>query len=141
VVATGTTYDGRFGYHIPTISNGVPVEPEAVQRARAEHLAKVGAIPNHYHHLRRRDVNYYDGRFGYHIPTIHNGVPVEPEANQRARAEHLAKSVHGGAIFETPEVQHARAEHFAAIAAAQTHVHHPIEARTDDGSWYEGKYV
>jgi hypothetical protein len=140
-------YDGKYGYHYPTIKNGVPVEPVEVQHARAAHLAKVGThsgdnYAHDYSHHAHADVKY-DGKYGYHYPTIKNGVPVEPEAVQHARAEHLAKVAHSGAhhgvVYDTPEVQHAKAQHYAAVAAAYAHAPHSDD--NDDGSWHEKKYL
>jgi hypothetical protein len=168
-------YDGKYGYHYPTIKNGVPVEPEAVQHARAAHLAKVAETAHHYtpedktydnyEHHQPSEEHYdekYDGKYGYHYPTIKNGVPVEPEAVQHARAAHLAKvaeighhyapahqsydnhyyyhgsAVHNGAPIDTPEVQHAKAVHFAAVAEAEAKIKSSSYEK-DDGEWDEKK--
>jgi hypothetical protein len=95
-------YDGKYGYHYTVIKNGVPVDTEAVQHATAAHLAAHAAEhsygyqeadyknDDHYHHEEQHDQKY-DGKYGYHYPIIKNGVPVDTEAVQHARAAHLAK--------------------------------------------------
>jgi hypothetical protein len=187
-------YDGKFGFHYPTIKNGVPVDTDAVQHARAAHLAKVSEANVHsvykrsadYHHVpvihngvpvdtpevqlakaahaaahavaqvhgsydaghhnEQHHEQKYDGKYGYHNTVIKNGVPVDTEAVQHARAAHMQKlaganhgpaeehssydehhydhyvpTIHNGVPVETPEVQHAKAAHFAAVAVAKAH--------------------
>jgi hypothetical protein len=131
-------YDGKYGYASPVIVNGVPVDTPEVQHAKAAHFAKITQITGivrdtpevqhakaaHFaavaeakaraHHHHKRSADYY------HVPVIHNGVPVD-----------------------TPAVQHAKAAHFAAHAAAQGHGHYDAGHYDDhhhEDIKYDGKY-
>lgn len=114
------------------IHNGVPVDTPEVQHAKAAHFAAVAeAQSRDAHHGGHYAAGHYDdGHYAaapvhsgaYHIPVIHNGVPVE-----------------------TPEVQHAKAAHFAAVAEASARSGHGHggyhgdgggwAAHSDDGHW------
>lgn len=108
-------------YAAPVIHNGVPVDTPEVQHAKAAHFAAVAeaqarshSAPSHYEPAQ----HYAPAHSGaYHIPVIHNGVPVE-----------------------TPEVQHAKAAHFAAVAEAQSRsgYGHGHESYSQDNSWDDG---
>jgi hypothetical protein len=82
-------------YHVPEIKNGVPVDTQEVQHARAKHftaIAKAGgyatdSTESYKHADEDQPINIkYDGKYGYHYPTIKNGVPIDTEAVQHARA-------------------------------------------------------
>lgn len=113
-------YAGHYGHylgpiHVPIIGpGGVPLEPPANVAARAQHAhahveAKVrnaahayGGLYGVHAGLGYPSVGYGHG-YGYHVPVIGpHGVPIEPPANQAARAFHAA-----------------------AHAAAAAHAHHP----------------
>ncbi|KAJ6637843.1 Pupal cuticle protein Edg-84A [Pseudolycoriella hygida] len=103
-------------YSAPVIHNGVPVDTPEVQHAKAAHFAAVAeaqarshSAPSHY-----EPAQYAPAHHGgaYHIPVIHNGVPVE-----------------------TPEVQHAKAAHFAAVAEAQSRSGYGHGHESYDNSW------
>jgi hypothetical protein len=138
-------------YHVPVIHNGVPVDTPEVQLAKAAHAAAHAIAQGHGsydagHHDEQHHEQKYDGKYGYHYTVIKNGVPVDTEAVQHARAAHMAKlaganhgpaeehtsydehhydhyvpTIHNGVPVETPEVQHAKAAHFAAVAVAKAH--------------------
>uniref|UniRef100_A0A1L8E3R9 Putative cuticle protein n=2 Tax=Nyssomyia neivai TaxID=330878 RepID=A0A1L8E3R9_9DIPT len=110
--------------HYAVHHNAGPVDTPEVAHAKAQHFAAVAEAQSksgyshhddgHYdgHYDGRYEAHYddghYDGRWdgnhhyagAYHVPVIHNGVPVE-----------------------TPEVQHAKAAHFAAHAK-EAHAYH-----------------
>ncbi|XP_053947509.1 pupal cuticle protein [Anastrepha ludens] len=119
---------------------GVPVDTPDVQAAKAEHFAAhakalgqgahapvapgdtaevAHAKAAHYAAHAAARVGHSIGHtvpvHGYHIPVIHNGVPVE-----------------------TPEVQHAKAAHYAAVAEASARSGHG--SAHDDGSQYDGRW-
>lgn len=106
----------------PVIHNGVPVDTPEVQHAKAAHFAAVAeaqarshSAPSHYQEPAQYAPAHHAG--AYHVPVIHNGVPVE-----------------------TPEVQHAKAAHFAAVAEAQSRsgYGHGHESYAQDNSWDDG---
>jgi hypothetical protein len=161
-------------HHVPVIHNGVPIDTPAVQHAKAAHFAAYAAAAHgHYdagHHDEHHDDHHhdyhhedkkYDGKYGYHYPTIKNGVPVEPEAVQHERADHFARvaafksgnkyapahsyyghhgdyhvpAIHNGVPVDTPEVQHAKAAHFAAVAEAKAHAGHSYGHYEEEKHW------
>lgn len=109
---------------VPVIHNGVPVDTPEVQHAKAAHFAAVAEAQSRASH----DVHYAgaSGHYApaavhhagaYHIPVIHNGVPVE-----------------------TPEVQHAKAAHFAAVAEAQGRAGHHAGHYDHHDSWSDNSW-
>ncbi|XP_055616779.1 cuticle protein 2-like [Toxorhynchites rutilus septentrionalis] len=103
--------------HVPVIEKGVPVEPPAVQHAKAAHAAAhaklqaYGPGPGYGPAHDQHSGPAYGAWHGpQHIPVIKNGVPVE-----------------------TPEVQHAKAAHFNAVASAGAHA--GAHGYEDDGSY------
>jgi hypothetical protein len=152
-------YDGKYGYHYPTIKNGVPVDTEAVQHARAAHFAAVAKAPvGEYYKEEHSSYNY--------APAYYSEGPVETAEVQHAKAAHFAAHaeanarlhkrsadyyhvpvIHNGVPVDTPEVQHAKAAHFAAHAAAshgqyyEHHdEHHDVHHEDHHDQKYDGKY-
>jgi len=120
-------YSAPAQYATPVIHNGVPVDTPEVQHAKAAHFAAVAeaqarshSAPSHYSHEPAQHYSHEPAYYApahssaYHVPVIHNGVPVE-----------------------TPEVQHAKAAHFAAVAEAQSRsgYGHGQESYANDNSW------
>jgi hypothetical protein len=123
-------------YHVPVIHNGVPVDTPEVQHAKAAHYAAHAAAQSHghydvghydaghqeeshgghYKHVAEHHDQKYDGKYGYHYPIIKNGVPVDTE-----------------------EVQYAKAKHYAAVHEAQAHASYD-DGHHDDGHYDEKKH-
>lgn len=157
--SAGSYYGGAGGYgyagpqHIPIITDrGVPLDTPEVQAAKAYHAqAYVQAAQKAALSGPGESGDEYQGSKWYgpiHIPVIGpNGVPVEPQEVQQARAAHLsalggghvsplgysgsyygspyqpAQIGYNGLPLDTPEVQAAKAAHFAAYSKAYGHAY------------------
>lgn len=87
--------------HIPVIGpNGVPLEPQEVQQARAAHLS---ALSGGHGSLYASPVAAYSPYYGSAYPQAHIGPNGQP--------------------LDTPEVQAAKAAHFAAYSRAYAHAY------------------
>jgi hypothetical protein len=109
-------YHHHHDEHIPVIHKGVPLDTPEVAHAKLEHFAAhaKAAAHSHYepepeyhhapavHHAEEPHHHEYKYHGPEHYPVIKHGVPVEPEAVQHARAEHLAAVAH---------VQHSQHHH------------------------------
>lgn len=96
-------YQGKYNgpIHVPVIgAGGVPVEPLAVQQARAAHLAALG------------HGSYAGAHAGY-----------APYSGYYGSAYPQAQIGHDGRPLDTPEVQAAKAAHFAAYSRAHAHAY------------------
>ncbi|XP_037955275.1 histidine-rich protein PFHRP-III-like [Teleopsis dalmanni] len=124
-------YGGNWAYahqslgHVPLTHGGVPIDTPDVQAAKAEHYAAHAKALGAYSHASHSTHSIAPAvhAHGYHIPVIHNGVPVE-----------------------TPEVQHAKASHYTALAEASAragpsgHDDGHYDGRWDGGHYDGGNY-
>jgi hypothetical protein len=132
--SAGEFYDGKHGYHYPTIKNGVPVDTAEVQHARAAHLAKLHAEEANSHDDVDEHVYHEDDHHHYEHHEHHEKAPLGKD----------------GRVVDTAEVAHAKAEHYAAIAKAGGYAtghdysddHDAYNYKHEDHSdyHYDGKY-
>jgi hypothetical protein len=67
-----------------------------VKYAKAAYFAAYAKVKQRSHSILKRSVDYFDVSVhnrvpGYHYTVIKNGLPVDTEAVQQARAAHMAK--------------------------------------------------